>query len=103
MKGLTYFATKQDVLNSLKLYPERTKAKLKSLYEDRYVWVATNELPEREAGIIDEFHIVTENNSNGKEREEQTYTQMEKQVDKNSRIYKLGFTEEEILELIKDM
>lgn len=102
MMGLPYFGTRKDVENALLLFPEKAKIKLKSLYEDRYVWVEVSELESREAGVEDDFHIVTTKNTNmAEEQNEEVFVQLEKQVDPNAQIYRLGFTDEEIMSVIK--
>lgn len=113
MVGLPHFSTKKDVLNALKVYPERAKKKLKSLYEDRFTWVQKNEFTDREQGITDDSHffVIKQYQENGANEplpvDEagntiETYIQYEKVVDKNAQVYRLGFTDQEIQNILSE-
>lgn len=96
MRGLPNFNTKTDVENSLKLFPYDARVKLKKMYDDRYTWVKTETLLMAEDGINDDTHVVSE-------LEEGGYVQLEKVVDSNAAIYRLGFSDVEIQELISEI
>ena len=92
-------STKKDYLNCLKLYPEETKAKLRSLLADRFYWVETKKLSKKEQGIEDEDHrIGVCIDGDGKE----TYFQLERREDKRARLFRLRFTVAEVEALIAD-
>lgn len=96
MRGLPDFNTREDVENSLELYPYSARVKLKNLYEDRYTWVKTGDLMLPADGIVDDTHIVSEEQDGG-------YVQLEKVVDRNAAIYRLGFSDSEIEEILKNI
>lgn len=98
MRGLSHFSTKQDVMMNLKMFPAQAKQKLQELYNDRYTWVNIGDIEKREDGVEDENHIICEDNSADST---QKYYQMEKQIDPNAMIYRLGFTDNEILSILK--
>lgn len=84
--------TKQDYLNCLELYPQKTKEKLLELVNNRYSWLDTRILTDGEIGISDETHRVIEC--------EDEKIQQEYKEDENSRIFQLGFSIEEVETLI---
>lgn len=97
MKGFsTVLETKNDYLNSLELYPEQTRKALKSLYADRYIWMKERELEEEEKGIENDTHRVFEEGE-GDEKKRYQYV---KKVDSKARVYRLGFTDNEIQKLL---
>lgn len=94
------FATKQDYLNCLPLYPEETKLALRSLYADRFKWGNPKELKEGDEGVVDVDHLVS-----SEEREVEgeivfVRIQYERIEDENAAYIRLGFSEDEILNLI---
>lgn len=91
------FETKQDYLNSLQMFPEKTKDALRALYADRYTWEKGAKLKSKDAGKSDENHYVScETDKDGNE----IYYQFTKVIDKNAAVYRLGFTDAEIKKLI---
>lgn len=93
MKGLPkFFNTKQDYLNCLKEFAEETKAELKKLLDYRFSWfdVAVIEGELTELGVNERIIEV------GGEKMLQ-----EEKEDPNARIFQLGFTVEEVEELLK--
>lgn len=96
MRGLPNFSTHEDVINAIGLYPYSARKKLESLYNDRYTWVQTGELKSKDAGTVDATHIVSEDMNGG-------FVQMEKVVDNNAAIYRLGFTDDEVKALLTDI
>ena len=92
-----HFETKQDYLNSLQMFPEKTKDALRTLYADRYKWEKGAKLKSKDAGKEDAEHIVScEPDKDGND----VYYQFNKVVDKNAQVYKLGFTDSEIKKLL---
>lgn len=89
------FATKQDYLNGLEMYPAEARAALRQLLADRFVWKEAGELAEGEEGKIDSTHIVsTREGSAGPGLP--VRIQMELVEDANARLFRLGFTVEEL-------
>jgi len=84
--------SKQDFMNCLNDYPAETKAELQTLLDNRFVWVDTA-IIENE-GITDETHRVLTD-------EDGTKTQQELIEDTHARIFRLGFTVEEVEGLLK--
>lgn len=97
-----FFATKQDYLNGISVYPEETKTALRALVADRFHFVKTDELAEGEDGINDDSHMVLviseKNEETGKDVEKRW--QMKREENKNARLFRLGFTLEEASALI---
>lgn len=85
--------TKQDYLNCLQDFPEQIKQRLQELLTDRFLWVQTGILPDKDQGVTDDTHKVIES--------ENEYFQYEYLEDSNARMFQLGFTVQEIEELIK--
>lgn len=85
--------TKQDYLNCLQDFPKETKNALQLLLEDRFIWTQTKVLLCAEDGLTDETHKVTEADNE--------YFQLELIEDNNSRMLRLGFSVEEIEDLLK--
>ena len=87
MRGFPkHFNTKVDVLNTLALFPDETKAYCQTLLDNRKLWVQTEYTA---PGINDESHH-TRTDEVGN-----TY-QMEYRDDPNGDIPRLGFTVEEL-------
>ena len=91
--------TKQDYLNCLEAFPEKTKQVLQELLTSRFCWFPIRELSEGEAGAESDTYKVIEN----KDEETQTIKriQYELKEDENARLFLLGFTVDEINEIIK--
>ena len=98
MRGLPPINTKEDVYNMLRDYPEEGKKHLQKLYDDRFIWHTTEILPSLDEGVNDETHraFATKN-----ENDEEIFVQQELVVDPNAFIYRIGFTDEDIAELLK--
>lgn len=95
MKGFPKtIQTKQDVMNLLGDYPERTKTFLQSILDGRFSWVTTGTLDTAEQGIEDETHRVLE--LNDEEAQSATILQQEWQVRPNAKLFRMGFTPEEV-------
>jgi hypothetical protein len=99
MRGFPmFFATKQDYLNCLELYPEQTKEALKALYADRFTWVKGAQVDSADSGITDKTHrVLPQKNDKGEEE----FFQYSLQEDANARVFMLGFTKKEIENLTK--
>lgn len=65
-----------------------------TLLDDRLVWINVGELDIPEDGIIDELHEIREIDG--------IYYQYEYREDPNSKLFKLGFTIDEIKKIIED-
>jgi 1,2-phenylacetyl-CoA epoxidase catalytic subunit len=85
--------TKQDYLNCLQDFPEQIRQRLQELLTDRFLWVQTGILSDEDQGVTDDTHRIIET-----ENERFQYEYLE---DSNARIFQLGFTVQEIEELIK--
>lgn len=85
-----FFNTKQDILNALELFPERTKAYIQNLLDTRKKWVQTEYVA---PGVEDETHHVWTDDSGN-------VYQNEYMDDPNGDIPRLGFTVEELEAMI---
>ena len=98
MRGFPkHFETKNDFINGIGSYPEKTKAELRIIYADRFIWKETGIYTKKDSCIEDTTHMVV---SEKKSDKIIYYHQYEKKVDTNARIYKLGFTDTEIRKLL---
>jgi len=92
-------STKEDYMNCMEAWPDETRAALRQLLADRFVWKEAGELAEGEDGMEDASHMVV-----AKEGSEgaglPVRVQMELAADPNARVYRLGFTDGEIEELL---
>lgn len=78
--------SKQDFYNCLPVYPNETKAELQKLLDSRFSWIDKAIIDDD--GITDSTHRVIEN--------EGVKVQQELIDDPCARIYKLGFTIEDV-------
>lgn len=101
----TDISTKYDVDNLKGTFPKETKAFLESLMKDRFIWVTTNSLENKEEGIVDNTHRVIEVKEIESENEQEkiTYAQQALIEDSNARIFRMGYTLEEIEILIESL
>ena len=106
----TDIATQYDVENLKLTFPKETKKFLETLMDDRFIWVTTGELENKESGITDETHRVIEvvENEPGPSDDEATisvihYAQQELQEDPNARIFRMGYTLEDVEILIESL
>ena len=91
MRGFPkFFNTKADVLNSLALYPDETRAYIRTLLDNRKLWVQTEYAA---PGVNDETHYTRTDESGN------AY-QMEYKDDPNGDIFRLGFTVPELEAII---
>ncbi len=94
--------TKQDYFNLLTEFPEKTKEALQNLLDNRFMWFVVKELADGE--VIPEGDNYKVEKS--KQYDNETQTEVEKKVlyeykeDSNAELYRLGFTIEEIQNLI---
>lgn len=98
MRGFpSAFATKQDYLNGISLYPEQTRDELRRLLADRFMWAEAGELEDGDEGVTDPTHFVStrEGKDGGEVR-----VQMERREDPNARLFRLGFTVKELEKLL---
>lgn len=104
MRGFPKYSdisTKYDVENLKGTFPKETKKFLETIRDDRFIWVTTGTLERKEDGITDETHRVIEVKDN--ESEEITYAQQEYIEDSNARMFRMGYTLEEIEILIESL
>jgi hypothetical protein len=90
--------TKQDYLNCLKDFPEKTKTTLQELLTDRFSWFPVRELTEGEAVAESNTYKVVE--SKDEETQETKRVLYELKEDEHARLFLLGFTVEEVNGLI---
>ena len=87
MRGFPkHFNSKQDVLNTLALFPDETKAYCQTLLDNRKLWV---QVEYTVPGVEDETHHVRTDEAGN-------VYQMEYRDDPNGDIQRLGFTVEEL-------
>lgn len=85
--------TKQDYLNCLEGYPSETKKELQRLLDDRFIWKNNGEIAVGQFPTEDATHkIITD--KDGK------VSQLELIEDEAAKIFRIGFTVEEVEELI---
>lgn len=107
----TDISTKYDVENLKALFPKETKKFLESLMNDRFIWVTTGELENKEDGITDETHRVIEIMENEPSPDVEGemiqvlkgYAQQEYQEDPNARIFRMGYTLEDVEIMIESL
>lgn len=86
--------TKQDYLNVLTFKPEEAKKELQLLLNTRFVWQTTAILSDADTGINDDTHRVV--------GEPPERMQQELIEDENAKIFRLGFTVEEVKEILNN-
>ncbi|EJF79435.1 hypothetical protein MCO_01103 [Bartonella sp. DB5-6] len=97
--------TKQDYLNMFEFDKAETVKRLEQLLETRFYWVAIKELGEGEEGIEDERHkidMVTEMPIGLEGVFLEKRIQYELQESEYAPIFALGFSVEEVEQLIKE-
>ena len=109
MKGLPkFFNTKQDYLNVLAMpETEVSTAKKRELLEDllKYTvdWFSVGTLANREEGVEDETHKVVESEQQDGDTTTVTYTQYELRTNYGAQIFRVGFTIEEVQNLLASL
>lgn len=99
MKGYPkHINSKQDVINLLVDYPLETKVFLQGLLDSKDNWFFVSDL-ENDNGIKDDTHKVVEN----KNEDVITYAQYELREDSNAYLFRLGFTVDEVKEMISQI
>ncbi|MDX9690527.1 MAG: hypothetical protein RBT70_08745 [Alphaproteobacteria bacterium] len=96
--------SKQDYINMLAIDPAETVARLQLLLDQRYSWFQGEKLAEGDAGIEDETHKVIEatEREEGSEDEITVRYQYELKEDFNSHLFLIGFTVDEVENIIND-
>ena len=90
MKGIPkHLNTKQDFLNIKEMFPDESKSRFQELLDTKDTWMNMGKL--EGAGIEDKTHKIL-----GVEMGNETLYQMEYKEDPNARIFRLGFTVEEL-------
>lgn len=85
--------TRQDVMNSMKTDPEKTRQFLRTLLLGRTTWVRTGSIPPGQVGVADATHKIVCEGWN-------CFAQYVRKEDPNCRMFRLGFSTEEVEELI---
>lgn len=101
----TDIATKFDVENVKGLFPKETKAFLESLRDDRFIWVDNGPVTKDE-GVTDETHKVVEVQTNPTESGEEPTKELHQLTlieDVNARVFRMGYTLNEINDLIEEL
>jgi hypothetical protein len=100
MKGFPkHLNVKQDYLNIMGMFPKSVWGKhFQNLLEDRNRWVNLGLLPEGDEGVIDDTHRISEA-KNDKGEVTQRY-QLEWKEDQTAKIFRLGFTVEEVQSIL---
>lgn len=95
MKGLPKnLNSKEDYIYAKNNFPEEYwKKEFQNLLDNRFGWFYVEDL-ESEKGINDDTHKVVEDKDTG-------YTQYELRENPDAKIFKLGFTVEEVEEMLK--
>lgn len=87
-------STKIDVQNLFQLYPDETREYLQKLLDTRFIWRSTGTIAEGAAGIQDAVRRVM--------RTESGIEQFELIEDENAKIFRMGFSVEEVEEMLKN-
>ena len=100
MRGIPkWFNTVEDVMNSMEVNKEATKAKLQEMLDGRFSWFQTKVLTAKEKGIEDETHkVVTQQDMDGGGEERWQY---ELREDPNAWLFRIGLTVEKTNELME--
>lgn len=94
-------ATKQDVDNLISVYPQKILAFLESLLVYNTIWQITGSLEDPEEGVTDETHkIHTDLPAMGMPEK---YFQMEFKIDQNSKLNRMGYTIQQVEDLIESI
>jgi retron-type reverse transcriptase len=100
MKGFPEFIqTRHDVEVLLESHPEETKAFLRTCLDEVNQWFDLGPV-DPEKGITDKTHKVVEEKGMGEEPP--TYRQYELREDPNCKIFRLGFTVEEVRAIVRE-
>ncbi|WP_273718497.1 MULTISPECIES: hypothetical protein [Bartonella] len=97
--------SKQDYLNMLEFDKEETVKRLEVLLSTRFYWVFVKELQEGEEGLEDDRHrvcVTTEIPSDLKGNFVEKRCQYELQESEYAPLFQLGFSVEEVEQLIKE-
>lgn len=102
MKGLPKTLNdKHDYLYAKDNFPEDYwRPKFQHLLDSRFCWYFVENLPIGREGITDATHKVVESRGMG-EGEETTYSQYELRENPTAKIFRIGFTVEEVEEALK--
>lgn len=101
MKGYpSSLNTKEDYLYVRANFPrEQWLPDFQHLLDSRKDWFFVSHLPDKESGVTDDTHKVVE--SQDMDSDTVTYDQYELRDNPTAKIYRLGFTVEEVEELMK--
>lgn len=87
------------------IFPKETKAFLESLRDDRFIWVDNGPVTKDE-GVTDETHKVVEVQTNPTESGEEPTKELHQLTlieDVNARVFRMGYTLNEINDLIEEL
>ena len=100
MRGIPkWFNTVDDVLNSMEVDKDATKAKLQEMLDGRFAWFVTKKLGDKDKGVEDETHkVLTQQEMDGDKEERFQY---ELREDENAWMFRIGLTVEKINELME--
>ena len=99
--GVVHLNTKDDYLNLKQHFSSKVWiAEFQVLLDERKNWLNTGKLAKGEAGVIDETHKVIELKDEITNEVKERY-QYKYQEDPNCKLSRLGFTVEEVEEILK--
>ena len=99
--GVVHLNTKADYLNFKQHFPpEVWEPEFQALLDGRKNWLNTGKLAEEQAGVVDDTHKVIELKDDITNKVKERY-QYKYQEDPNCKLFRLGFTVEEVEENIK--
>lgn len=104
MRGFPpHLNTKEDYLNMLNIDPAKTVTMLQELLDTRCLWIQTKELESEEEGVTDDTHEVRELVfvNPDTQQQEKKYCQYEWQESPYTPLFQLGFTVQEVDDLIQ--
>ena len=94
-----HWNTKKDVLVALDMAPAQTKSYLQTFVDNIEKWMTVKKLDEGESGIEDDTHKIKEIKDEETGEVVERY-QLEWKEDPNCKLYRLGFTKQEALDII---
>ena len=86
--------TKQDYLNYLTINPQKAKEELQQLLDLRFTWANVQVLLSKDGVIEDETHRIIENDGE--------YLYQKSIEDVNGKLFRIGFSVEEVEDLINE-
>lgn len=93
-----HWNTKKDVMVALGLEPGQTKSYLQIFVDNIEKWMLDRKLEDGDPGITDETHKIKEILDDETQEVVERY-QLEFKEDPNCKLYRLGFTKQEALDI----